>query len=100
MSRWARRIDKAQPAIVAELRAQGYGVLHTYTIGKTAPDMVVAKGGATVLVEIKTPGREKHDRLGQREAQRAAREAWPGEWIQATSATDVVRWFREMHGVP
>lgn len=98
MSRWARRIDRAQPAIVRDLRAMGYGVLHTHSVGKTAPDLVVAKAGVNVLVEIKTPGREKHD-PAHIKAQRDAQEAWPGEWITATSAADIVDWFRRMHGV-
>lgn len=90
MSRWARRVDRVQPAVVEELRAHGCSVIHTHAVGGNAPDLVVGRRGHTVLVELKTPGREKRekDRLVK---QAEARAAWRGaSYIQATTGEAIL----------
>jgi len=51
-----RKVDLNQREIVQGLRALGYTVRHTYTIGKGFPDLVIAKYGINLLVEVKRPG--------------------------------------------
>ena len=53
-----RKVDLNQREIVRGLRALGYSVRHTHTIGKGFPDVAIGKHGRTVLVEIKRPGEE------------------------------------------
>ena len=97
MSRYARRVDREQPVIVKELRALGFSVIHVHQVGRDAPDIIVGKLGITVLVEIKTPGREKREkeRLAN---QAAARAAWTGDsYIQATTTGEIVAEFQRLH---
>jgi Holliday junction resolvase len=51
--RFYTRRDANEPAIVEALRAQGFVVDHIN--GKGVPDLLVSKGGAMWLVEVKTP---------------------------------------------
>lgn len=90
MSRWARRVDAAQPAIVEELRAHGVSCLLTSRLGGDAPDFVAGKWGVTVMVEAKTPGRERKEKA-RLAKQASARAAWNGgPYIQATTAREVL----------
>ena len=50
------KVDRNQPQIVATLRAAGWAVWHTHTLGRGWPDLCVAKPDVNVLVEIKMPG--------------------------------------------
>lgn len=84
-----RRSDGNQSKIVADLRADGYGVLDIHAIGRGAPDLVVSDLRNTVLVEVKDiGGRYTHDELEW------ARK-WPGDVITAFSASDVKAWFAD-----
>ena len=62
---YARRVDLNQAEIVRGLRALGYSVRHTHSIGKGFPDIVIGKHGNNLLVEIKQDENEKltHDEL-------------------------------------
>ena len=51
--RRAAKIDANQPDIVEAFRKMGCDVLHTHTLGKGAPDLVVVYSGIALLVEIK-----------------------------------------------
>ena len=51
-----RKVDLNQKEIVQQLRALGYSVRHTHTIGKGFPDIAIGKNQFTALVEIKRPG--------------------------------------------
>ena len=53
--RRAARIDANQPELVAAFRKLGCTVLPLHTIGKGAPDVLIAIGGRTALAELKTP---------------------------------------------
>jgi hypothetical protein len=48
-----RKVDANQPDIVATFRAMGCEVWITSEIGRGAPDLVVRKGTAVRLVEVK-----------------------------------------------
>ena len=51
-----RKVDLNQQEIVRDLRALGYSVRHTHTIGKGFPDIVIGRHGRNLLVEIKRKG--------------------------------------------
>lgn len=51
--KYAARIDRNQPAIVAALRKLGASVLHLHTLGKGAPDIAIGYKNRNYLVEIK-----------------------------------------------
>lgn len=53
MSRYARKVDANQAAIVAAFRALGASVLHLHTVGAGCPDLLVGIRGVNVLVELK-----------------------------------------------
>ena len=58
MPKYRARADANQPAIVKALRAEGYSVLHLFTLGKGCPDILVGKTDSTggkhnYLFEIK-----------------------------------------------
>jgi hypothetical protein len=53
--RYAARIDRNQPEIVAALRAIGCQVIPTHTVGQGFPDLVVDYHGRSCLVEVKDP---------------------------------------------
>lgn len=90
MSRWARRVDTAQPPMVEELRANGCSVILTHAVGGKAPDFIAGRHGATVLVEAKTPGRERKEKA-RLVRQADARDEWRGgPYIQATTTAQVL----------
>lgn len=51
--KYKAKADDNQPEIVNHFRNLGFSVAHTYTVGKGMVDIVVAKNGVNVLVEIK-----------------------------------------------
>lgn len=78
MRRYAARADGNQPEIVKALRAIGAAVVPTHTTGQGFPDLVVAFGGRTVLIEVKDPSKPLSDqRLTP--AQKEFHAAWTGE---------------------
>jgi len=50
------KVDLNQKDIVRKLRAMGYSVRHTHTIGKGFPDLVIGRHGVNLLVEVKRKG--------------------------------------------
>ena len=53
MTRTASRVDTNHAEIVSALRQVGCSVLSLAALGGGVPDLLVAKGGTTVLIEIK-----------------------------------------------
>jgi hypothetical protein len=85
MPRWAAKVDGNHGLLVEALRAYGWVVRDTSRVGQGFPDLLIAKRGRTVLVEVKTPkGRLE-------EAQKVFLMEWPGEWAILTSLDDVER---------
>lgn len=92
MARRAARVDTNQAEIVAGLRALGFNVAHTHTVGQGFPDIVV--GGNTWygdsrlrLVEIKSRG----GKLTPKEEQFI--EQWGEFAVIAYGIIDVLRAF-------
>jgi hypothetical protein len=96
MPQFAARADANQPEIVECLRALGYKVAHTHTLGRGLPDIIVAgyhygdRRRALLWVEIKSPrGRLTGD-------EKTFFAEWSGEpVIIARSVTDVLEWFED-----
>jgi Holliday junction resolvase len=53
MTRWAAAVDANQKTIVAALRTVGCSVLPLHAVGKGCPDLLVAWGEETMLIEVK-----------------------------------------------
>lgn len=87
---YAKKVDLNQQQIVAELRALGYSVRHTHTIGHGFPDIAIGRKGVTVLVEIKRPG----EKLTADEKEFF--EIWKGAAIVATSTEQIHEQFERM----
>lgn len=96
--RYAANVDVNQAAIVRELRAAGFHVALTHTLGRGFPDCVVTGYSiplgavAALLVEIKAG----NDKLSEREGEWHAAYPEGGPLIVARSADDVLRWFGRM----
>jgi hypothetical protein len=90
VSRYARRVDASQPGMVEELRAHGVSCILTHVVGGDAPAFIAGRRGVTVLVECKTPGRERREKA-RLARQAEARAAWRGgPYVQATTAAEVL----------
>lgn len=83
MPRWAAKVDRTHVTVVAALRAHGWIVISLARLGQGVPDLLCAKGGRTVLVEVKTAS----GRL--RAIQESFLKCWPGEVAVVRSLDDV-----------
>ena len=83
--RRAAKIDTAQPAIADHIRRAGWGLRFSTSIGDDFPDLIVACGRFTALVECKT-GRRKLT-LGQQQFA----ETWPGVVIVGRTPEQTLR---------
>jgi len=54
VSKWARRVDANQLAIVRALEQVGCSVQNLSRVGQGCPDLMVARGGNIYLMEVKT----------------------------------------------
>ena len=57
--RRAAKVDTAHPECVKYLVAAGYSVISLAAVGKGCPDLLVARNGRAMLMEVKSPKREK-----------------------------------------
>jgi hypothetical protein len=95
MSPKIAKADNNQPKMVADIRKAGLHVMHTHTIGKGAPDLVVTgyhqgiNMVAALLVEIK----DDKGKLTADEMIFHAEYPADGPLIIARCADDVLRWF-------
>ena len=78
-----KRRDTNHAEVVAAFKALGWAVLDTSQIGDDACDLVVAKGGRVVAVEIKTAKGKV------RPEQTAWLASWPSETAIVRSLRDV-----------
>ena len=75
--RRAAHVDLAQAAIVAALRGVGCSVMSLAGVGvKGCPDLLVARNGEMILLEVKTPGLER----GYSKRHRAEQADWCTWW--------------------
>lgn len=81
---YARRTDSTHKEVVEAFRKAGWGVLQTFRLGQSAPDLVVAKAGRVVAVEVKSA----RGRVKPGQAEWLA--AWPGETAVVRGLADVL----------
>ena len=86
--RRAAKIDVNQPAIVAAFRRLGWSVLIISQLKKCC-DIIVAKGGVTIAVEIKD-GDKKPSARKLSEGEKDFRDNWLGRWELIESINDVI----------
>ena len=81
---WARKKDSTHTQVLEALRDYGWSALDI-SRAPLCVDLVIAKAGRVVLVEVK-------DRTGKlTEAQKALLASWPGETAILRSLEDVAR---------
>ena len=90
MSRYARRQDASQGAIVRALACCGLAVRDLSYAGRGCPDVVVSWAGRTALVECKTAGCQYGKRLN--EQQQAWLQGWEGEVVTLKTAEEAMTW--------
>lgn len=83
--RRAAKIDANQPEVVDHLRRAGWSVHVTAPLGDGFPDLAVACGRFTALVEVK----DGNKRLTQ--AEQDFQEAWTGVYIIGRNAEQTLR---------
>ena len=80
----AKRTDQNQAGLIRDLRTAGFSVADTSSVGKGFPDLVIARNGRTLLVEVKT-------KKGQlRQSQRDFIAGWSAGVIVAKTVWDVI----------
>lgn len=84
MNRYRRKVDGNQAEVVAALRRAGWAVCDLHVVGRGLPDLLVARHGVNMLVEVKKPG----ELLSAREKKFFS--AWPGAKVIAYGAQDAI----------
>lgn len=82
--RRAAKVDGNQSEIVKALRTAGCSVLVLSRVGQGCPDLLVARDGRNVLLEVKRRGKQLNDE--QREFVRG----WHGEMHRVETAVEAV----------
>lgn len=88
--RRAARTDANHAAIVAAFRRLGYSVLDLSRVGQGCPDLLVARGGVSILVEVKD-GAKTPSRRALRRSQIDFVGRWKGRTVVVECVDDVVR---------
>lgn len=88
------RVDANQSVIVKTFRQFGYAVAHTHQAGEGFPDIVVAKNGLNVLVEVKDGDRTPSARM-LKPKQRKFLFLWPGMACVITKPEEVIEFDKE-----
>jgi len=86
----AKKVDTTHPSIRNHLRAIGWRVHDTSSVGGGFPDLVVARCGFTALVECKS-GSEAGAEMELNELQKRFRDSWPGPFVVAATPTQAER---------
>lgn len=92
---WARRIDANQGTVVSYLRALGWDVFITSTLGRGFPDLVVGRPGFTCVVEVKD-GDKPPSRRRLTEDEVKFRDWWRGHYVLAEGPEDAARQLEEL----
>lgn len=88
--RRAAKVDANHAAIVAAFRQLGYSVLDLSRVGQGCPDLLVARAGKTMLIEVKD-GAKKPSARKLTPAQMEFIQHWRGRIDVVQSTEDVVR---------
>jgi len=93
--RRAARTDATHAAVVQAFEAMGCAVLDLSRVGAGCPDLLVARGGRMVLVEVKD-GAKAASRRQLTPAQVVFHDRWPGPVVIVARDADVadVVWER------
>lgn len=86
----AKKVDTTHGAIRDHLRAIGWRVYDTASVGSGFPDLVVSRLGFTALVECKS-GSEAGAESELNEAQRRFRDGWQGSYVVAATPEQAER---------
>jgi Holliday junction resolvase len=89
----AKKIDANQRSIVDGLRKCGFSVAVTSSLGNDFPDLVIAKSGKNMLVELKNH-REPSKRLTP--GQKKFLDEWRGLVIVSNSLEEIIQRFNEV----
>ena len=84
MVRRAARVDQNHAEVVDALRKAGCSVVSLAAIGKGCPDLLAARSGRTVLLEVKLPKGKLNDEQSDFHA------AWLGEIATVRSAEEAI----------
>ena len=90
MPKYACRKDSNQNEIAKVFAGRGYSVADTSRLGGDFPDMIVAKGGQTALIEIKAAGGALSD------GQQDFIETWQGKVYVCRSEIEALGIIQEM----
>lgn len=90
MGRRASKKDGNHHEMVAALQKAGIAVLDVSNMGYGFPDLIVARRGLNLLVEIKNP-ENRYGRRGLNKLQRSWANAWPASVYVLKTIDDVVR---------
>lgn len=87
----ARRADGNQKALVEQMRSiPGLSVVHTHTVGKGLPDLILGYKGRNYLVEVKDPSQPPSKRkLTPDEVE--FHESWTGSIHIVEKIEDVIK---------
>jgi hypothetical protein len=80
LSRFARKVDGNQAAVVAALRAVGATVQSLASVGGGCPDLLVGYRGRTYLLEVKDGAKRPSSRR-LRPGQETFRDRWRGATV-------------------
>lgn len=86
----AKRTDSNHVAISDAFRRLGYSVKSMHEVGEGFPDLVIAKGADTYLVEIKTENGKLNDK------QKEFISKWNGKVYLVTCVDDVIAFYNEL----
>ena len=89
VTRYAKKKDANQNPIVEALEAIGCSVYDASRVGGDFPDLIVAKGLKTMLIEVKNPERSK----GRRELSKGQNKflsGWRGYWARVLTVDEAV----------
>lgn len=89
MPKYKARIDRNQVEIVKTFRQYGASVVHTHTLGRGFPDIVVGYQGNNFLIEIKDWLKPESQRK-LTEAEQEFSNNWKGQYDIIESVGDVV----------
>jgi hypothetical protein len=95
---YARRADANQPDIVSCLRKLGFAVVSLHRVGEGVFDLLVAKHGLNLLVEVKD-GVKVPSRREYTDKQRRFNFAWSGMHCVATCNADCLRINQQVNAI-
>jgi hypothetical protein len=88
--RRAARVDANHAEVVSALKGAGYTVKSLAAVGQGMPDLIVAKSGETVLIEVKDGNKPPSARKLTEPQEKFHRE-WAGRILTVTSPEDALR---------